>query len=167
MTKSQALEVLKGALLFEMRGKAFYEHHARETRNPGLKKVFETMSIEEDGHVTLLARQMKSLASSGQFEPAGWKTAQNSISEQILTDGIKQQVAAAGYEAAAISAAMAMEEKAVRYYSEQATAAADPLAKDIYQWLADWEKTHLNLLAKLDRELLESVWHDNQFWPLG
>jgi rubrerythrin len=74
------------------------------------------------------------------------------------------QIAAADFEAAAVSAAMAMEKRAIRLYSERADGAEDPAEKALYRWLADWEKTHLDSLARVDRALTERVWNDNQFW---
>ena len=69
MDKSKAMEILKSAILLEMKGKAFYEHNAREATSAPIRKVFETMSAEEDSHIDILSRQMKSLGKSGQFEP--------------------------------------------------------------------------------------------------
>ena len=33
-------------------------------------------------------------------------------------------------------------------------------------WLADWEKSHMTMLAELDKEIKEKIWYDNSFWPL-
>jgi rubrerythrin len=74
-------------------------------------------------------------------------------------------LSAADYEAAAISAAMSMEEKAIKLYSDRSAEAADPNEKALYQWLADWEKQHLHFLSAIDKELTEQIWHDNNFWP--
>lgn len=78
---------------------------------------------------------------------------------------MKSQIAAAGFEAAAISAAIDMESKAVELYSESAENATDPRVKDLFRWLAEWEKGHHKLLYDLDKELKERIWNDNQFWP--
>ena len=58
-----------------------------------------------------------------------------------------------------------MEERAVALYSERADAAEDPSERTLYQWLADWERSHLSFLAQLDKEVREAIWNDNQFWP--
>ena len=60
---------------------------------------------------------------------------------------------------------MAMEKSAIELYADRALTAADPDEKNLYNWLADWERTHLDFLAKLDREIREAVWYDNSFWP--
>ncbi len=60
----------------------------------------------------------------------------------------------------------ALEEQTVKFYSEHASSTDDYVAKELYHWLANWEKTHLTFLSELDRELSESVWYDNKFWPV-
>lgn len=167
MEKTQAMEALKGALLLEMKGKAFYEQTARQTNSAGLRRIFETMAVEESGHIEVLSKQMRSLGKSGIFEPVKSGSKAENFSDQVINEQIRREITASGYEAAAISAAMALEDRAVRFYQDRATATADVMEKEIYQWLADWEKSHLNLLTALDRQLMETIWYDNQFWPLG
>jgi rubrerythrin len=82
-----------------------------------------------------------------------------------LTAELKGQIAAAAFEAAAISAAIAMEEKAVAVYAGRQQAASDAEEKALYGWLAAWERDHLDFLVTLDREIKETVWNDNSFWP--
>ena len=47
----------------------------------------------------------------------------------------------------------------------QGSAVEDPNEAVLYRWLADWEQGHLSFLARLDKEIRESVWNDQQFWP--
>jgi len=166
MDKNKAMEILKGAILAEIKGRAFYEHTAGQTANEALRGVFATMAAEENGHVEILSKQLRSLARSGQFEAAALTAKPQDCAEGILTPQVLEQIAKAGFETAAITAAMALEEKAVAYYGQGARDAQDPLEKEIYTWLADWEKTHLTLLTDLDRQLQERIWFDNQFWPM-
>jgi rubrerythrin len=84
---------------------------------------------------------------------------------QVLSEEIKKQISAAGFEAAAISAAMDFETRAVQVYSDRAQAATDPNEKAMYQMLADWEKGHHYWLHKINEDLKEQVWYDNNFWP--
>jgi rubrerythrin len=91
--------------------------------------------------------------------------ANEAIVEKILHEGIKGKIAAASYEAAAIAAAIDMENKAIEVYSERAVEATDLNEKELYAWLADWEQTHLKMLNEMNKQLMESIWNDNQFWP--
>jgi rubrerythrin len=83
----------------------------------------------------------------------------------VLTRDLKNQVSAAGFESAAIAAAMAMEKNAIALYSQRAQEAKDPNEKSLYEWLSDWEQTHLALLVGIEREITEKIWNDNNFWP--
>ena len=87
------------------------------------------------------------------------------MQEPFDPDLLAEEKSAADYEAAAISAAIAMEKNAIQLYSDRASTAADPNEKALYKWLAAWERQHLNFLAEIDKELTEEVWYDNNFWP--
>jgi rubrerythrin len=87
------------------------------------------------------------------------------IANLVLTEEVKKKISVAGFEAAAIAAAIDMEKRAIEVYSQQGAGATDQAEKELYLWLADWEKTHLKILNDLDNDLKERVWFDNQFWP--
>jgi rubrerythrin len=78
---------------------------------------------------------------------------------------MKSKISSAGFEAAAISAAIDFEKRAVEVYSRQADISNDPNERDLYRWLAEWEGGHLKILSDMDNELKEKIWNDNQFWP--
>ncbi len=78
---------------------------------------------------------------------------------------MKEKISSAGFEAAAISAAIDFEKRAIDVYARQAEATADPNEKALYKWLSDWEKGHLKVLSDMDNQLKEKIWNDNQFWP--
>ena len=70
---------------------------------------------------------------------------------------ITKQISAASFEAAAISAAMDFESRAVKIYSERAESATDTNEKELYKMLADWETGHNVLLHKINDELKEEI----------
>lgn len=166
MGSVQTIDILKEAILLERRGQAFYGKVARQTENAAVKEFFQTMAREELRHVEILENQFASYVQNEQFTPLSQQDqASEPLSALVLSADVKQQISAAEFEAAAISAAVLMEEKAVALYSERARAAQDPVEETLYQWLADWEQGHLSFLAQLDQEIKETVWNDNQFWP--
>jgi len=83
----------------------------------------------------------------------------------ILTKEMKNKISAAGFEAAAISAAIDFDKRAIEVYGKRAEISTDPNEKALYLWLSDWEKGHLRILSEMDNELKERIWNDNQFWP--
>ena len=123
------------------------------------------MAEEEVKHVEILSEQYKAVKKNGVFStPDTSKT--GGVSEHVLTPQVKDRLSAAEFEAAAISAAMLMEERAIALYANRGEEATDPEEKKLYRWLADWEKEHLAFLAAIDQELKERIWNDNGFWPM-
>jgi rubrerythrin len=166
MSQDKALEILKQAILLERRGRSFYSETARTATNDAVRTFFENMASEEERHIGILSEQFKSYTSTGRFQPSDdAETEPESVAQTVLPAELRERISAAGVEAAAVSAAMAMEERAVRLYAARSDEAADPTEKALYQWLARWETQHLETLAGLDRAITEKVWNDNSFWP--
>jgi rubrerythrin len=166
MSEDKTVEILKNAILLEKRGHAFYAKVAEQASTEAVKQFFSLMAEEELAHVSILSEQFKNHRAGKKFTAvasaadAAFKTASS-----ILTQDLKRQISAADYEAAAIAAAMSMEKNAIQVYSRRAAEALDATEKSFYEWLAKWETEHLNFLSRLDREITEAIWHDNNFWP--
>jgi rubrerythrin len=166
MPHQTPIDILKEAILLERRGHAFYNKVAEQSDDPDLKAFFRTMAQEEVRHIEILEDQFAAYAQNRQFLPIPEEDRKASpVAPSVLTREVQEKMAAANFEAAAISAAMLMEEKAVALYSHRADATRDPAEEALYRWLADWERSHLSFLAQLDKELREAIWNDNQFWP--
>ncbi len=166
MDNINTLDILKMAILMEKRGLAFYTNVADQTSNPEISKIFKIMASEESIHIKFLSEQFLSFEQNKEFScPNLPNQAPDGIVNMILSEEIKNKISAAGFEAAAISAAIDMEKKAIEVYSAQADKDGDPNGKRLFSWLADWEKSHLKILNDLDNELKEKIWYDNQFWP--
>jgi rubrerythrin len=167
MDDDKTTDILKSAILMEKRGRAFYAKVAQQASADAVKRFFETMAAEEENHIRILAEQFKAYQDNKQFNAGQFDVhPEPGIASQVLSKEIKSEISAADYEAAAISAAMSMEESAIKLYSDRAAAATDPNEKALYNWLAKWEMQHLNFLADIDRELTEDIWFDQSFWPL-
>jgi len=146
------------ALLLERQGQAFYEQVAAQTRSPAVRELFRTLAEEARKHAELLvARGGRRAAEPGPVP--------DTLARLVLSRDIRRQLGAASYEAAAISAAIDMESKAVALYAERAGKSSDPQERSLYQWLADWERGHQRFLARIHEELLEEIWQDSRFWP--
>ena len=161
-----AVDILKEAILLERRGKAFYTTAARQTESEAARKIFEMMAAEEEEHINFLSKQFAHYDKNKSFMKVDdVADTDDATVMEILTEEIKKQVSAAGFEAAAISAAMDFETRAVQIYSDRAESATDIHEKEMYQMLADWEKGHHFWLHKINEDLKEQVWYDNNFWP--
>jgi rubrerythrin len=165
MPDRSQIDILKGALLLEHKGRALYMSAAETTKVQPVKELFETLVEEENKHIEFLSKQYGHLAGGGGFDLTDLPE-KSDASDHAFAGDIAGKVSGAGYEAAVISAALEFEKNAVKYYSEQASAAADEGEKGLYTWLAKWETSHLQMLAEIDRELRDRIWADNRFWPL-
>jgi len=166
MEENNVLEILKQAILLESRGKAFYKKIAEQAENSAVRDFFETMAAEEQKHMQLLSHQYTAYRQQQKFSPGHYDESDTSqVASKVLTQEITAKIAAAGFEAAAIAAAISMEERAVKLYSESAKTSVDPEAQALYQWLSSWEREHLNALLDIDKALTEKIWFDNKFWP--
>ncbi len=162
--ENKALDILKTAILLERKGKAFYTQAARNSESRSAKKIFEMMAEEEDEHIDFLTKQARNYVKNHTFihpEPHH----EDDHDTEILTEKIKEEINAASFEAAAISAAIDFENRAIEVYSKRAEEAEDPAEKEVYAMLAEWERGHHHLLHKLNEDLKESIWNDNNFWP--
>lgn len=162
---TKALDVLKTAILLERRGKAFYTQASRQSESKSAKKIFEMMAEEEEEHIAFLTKQFKNFTDHKEFVKIDEHPEEDDAAVEILTEKVKNEISAAGFEAAAISAAIDFENRAIEVYSQRAQEATDPKEKEMYQMLADWEKTHHHLLHQLNEDLKAQIWNDNSFWP--
>lgn len=165
MTKT-AENILKTAILLEQRGKAFYAMAAREASSEAVREFFAMMAEEENAHIAFLSTQFAEYEKSGLFAQNTFEhPAEADATALILSEKIQKEISAAGFEAAAISAAIDFENRAIEVYQQRAHSATDPNEKEMYRMLAAWELTHVHLLQKIDEELRHQIWNDNNFWP--
>lgn len=162
----RATDILKTAILLERRGKAFYTIVARQTESKSAQRIFEMMAEEEDAHIEFLSKQFSHFEKNHEFmKVEEHNEVDDTDAVMILSEKIKKEISAAGFEAAAISAAIDFENNAIAVYSQRAQEATDPNEKAMYHMLAEWEKGHHHLLHKLNEDLKEQIWNDNNFWP--
>ncbi len=160
------LDIVKSAILLEHKGKALYDSVVQTTEVAPVKELFSWLSEEEVKHIAFLEKQYKRLAKGEPLDASGFEPSHRETTDSVLSLEIVQSISGAGYEAAVISAALEFEKRAVEFYSQQEGKAEAPEQKDVFGWLAKWEITHLEMLARVDDELKEEIWHDNQFWPM-
>ncbi len=166
MRENKALTILKNAILLEKRGKAFYEKVGKAASNKPVKAFFQMMAQEEARHIDMLSEQFKAYQLHGKFDSTCFSgKSEDKIASEVFTPALSQKIDAASFEAAAISAAMSMEEAALGLYRDRALKSKDKTEKAVYRWLEKWEASHLEMLSRLDQELKEKIWNDAAFWP--
>jgi rubrerythrin len=162
----QLIDILKEGILLERRGRALYQQAAKLSTNTAVRDFFQMMADEEEHHARILERQFKAYSEQHQLADLDADTADQKTSVvHALIETLRANIAPAGFEGAAISAAMLIEERSVNLYSDRARLATDPREKALFRWLAEWEHDHLTFLVGLERDIREQVWNDRRFWP--
>ena len=150
----------------ERQGKALYETAKTHADNKEVKQFFQSLVEDEQEHMDILEKQFKAFMRDGKFMAGTFKNDASAVTApDILSDAVKKNINAAGFESTAITAAIGFEEKAVNLYAQRAQEATDPEEKKLYNWLSVWEKTHLKKLMDIQESLMARVWEDNSFWP--
>jgi len=166
MEKDKRVDIVKEAILLEHKGRALYESVAKTAAVEGVRELFDMLVREEETHIQILTRQYSNLVKGEDFDVSDLDKSDDTVTATVISDAVMKEIFGAGYEAAVISAALEFEKNAVKYYSENAERAESEDEKKLYRWLTKWEQTHMMMLAKLDNEIKEQIWYDNQFWPL-
>ena len=86
MSGSNTLEILKSALLLEIRGKAFYEKAAASAGKEDVKDFFNKMAEDEVSHVEILSEQYRAYKKTGKFTPRALDGSQEKVAAAVLTD---------------------------------------------------------------------------------
>jgi len=162
----KTLDIIKGALLLEHRGTALYKSAVEQAKDEAVKEMFQMMMDEELKHVEILSKQYLLVSKGKDIDAAGMEKIEEETADIILNDKLIKAISASGYEAAVISSALELEKRAVEFYSEKEAGATTDEERKLFNWLVKWEKEHMMMLAKLDDEIKENVWYDNNFWPL-
>ena len=162
----KTLDIIKGAILLEHRGRALYETAVKSTDIPEVKELFQMMMEEEAKHVQLLNKQYSLISKGKGFDSSGMENIQEETADSVLTKKVVKAISGSGFEAAVVSSALELEKRAVEYYSKCEKEANSDEEKKLFNWLVKWEKEHMMMLAQLDNEIKENVWYDNNFWPL-
>lgn len=166
MNENRILDILKNALLLEDRGRAFYKKAKEESKVEEVKKIFELMESEEGKHINFLKKQFESYLKENRFiQTKDFSIDFKPIEEKIF-DALKEKINITDYESMAIYIAITFEKEAVNFYDSKVYESHDENEKNIFTFLRDWEKTHVDFLSKIDEKLKEKIWFDNKFWPI-
>jgi rubrerythrin len=144
MTTGASLVALQQALEFEKNGKQYYAEAAEKTKDPQTKALFNMLVDEEQNHLNYLLNLYEYLKANDNW-PEKITISMDQDFEQIFAKArleIDTNVKASTDEMQAMKHAVDMENKGRAMYQNLASKAQDPLEKELYELLADWEKGH-------------------------
>ncbi len=160
-------EVLKKAYQIEVDGYTFYSMVADQADKPAVQELFDKLARDEVQHKAYLQSVM------GSFEDKGVEAFNihrrdpdlKAFTGTIYTEGFKAQALGADFEMGVLSIGMTLETRAIQYFTGAAKTAADNEVREFFQFLADWEKGHLEALQKLYGGVREDHWAEGGFSP--
>jgi len=160
-------EVLKKAYQIEVDGYTFYSMAADRAEKPAVQELFDKLARDEVQHKAYLQSVMGSYEDKGieAFNIHRRDPDLKAFTNTIYTDGFKEQARGADFEMGVLSIGMTLETRAIQYFTGAAKSASEDEVRDFYQFLADWEKGHLEALQKLYGGVREDHWADGGFSP--
>jgi rubrerythrin len=164
-TASAAVKALQQALKLEQDGQRFYRQAAAHTADPKGAAMFNSLVEDEVMHEQIIQRQIDSLAQGkGWTVPSGMGQVQADLDAPLFPKGkvdLEKAVRSDASELEALLFALKIENDSFTLYLKQAKAAQDAIARSMYEYLVDAERTHFNLLM-LNYESLTTMggWAD-------
>jgi len=160
-------EILKKAYQIEVDGYTFYSMAAEQATKEPVQELFDKLARDEVQHKAYLKSVM------GSYEEKGVEAFQihrrdpdlKAFTSTIFTESFKQRVQGADFELGALSIGMTLENNAIAHFSGAAARASDAEVRDFYEFLADWERQHLQALQALYNGVREDFWTDGGFSP--
>ena len=160
-------EILRMAYQVEVDGYTFYSMVADQAKQPAVQELFDKLARDETEHKAYLKNVMRNYEEKGtEAFSFGKRDPQlKQFASTILTSKFKEEAKGADFEMGALSIGMQLEANAIKVFSSAARNADDQEVKDFYQFLADWEKEHLDSLQNLHTAVRQDFWSDGGFAP--
>ena len=165
-TMKTVLEAVKTAIITELRGYEIYKAAAERTQDAAARQMFQSLAGDERVHKDFLEKNYRSLLKQGQWSvPATPENLTPLDHTDIITPDFIKRVKGGSFEMAVIATGVELERSAIEYYHRQAEECPDETAKKTFQFLAEWEKGHLEALGDLERQMRDQYFADVGFTP--
>jgi rubrerythrin len=161
------LEAVRTAIITELRGCEIYKAAAERATDPSAKQMFQSLADDEQTHKDFLEKNYRSLLQEGEWAiPATPENLTPLDHSDIVNTDFLKRVKGGAFEMAVIAAGVELERSAIEYYHSQARECPDDTARKTFQFLADWEKGHLESLREVERSMRDEYFADLGFSPL-
>lgn len=148
MPNKSSIAALEKALEFEKAGIDYYSKAAERTKHPNAKSMFLLLVDEEGKHIDYLQNLHKNLSAEGRW-PEKITIKLDRDFHLIFKEEapkIDRNVRISTDELEALDFAANMEKKGRAMYLDLAEKASNPLEKELFTILADWEKGHIEFI---------------------
>jgi len=146
----EALTALQRAIELERKGQEFYRQAAERTANPKGAETFRSLADDEVLHERILRRQLEALSEGkGWVLPEGVAEATPDLPASLFPEGdegLREVVRPDASDEDALLFALQIENEAFNLYRELGQATEDPNARQTYEYLAQAEQGHFDVL---------------------
>ncbi len=147
------------AIKLEINGRKFFDHAEDITTHEKGKKMFHFLAGEEVKHLERFGKMFTEILGGTDWKQYIREDVEEGEAPLItkLKENMKREGAKGEIEA--IRVGMELEENAVRFFTQAAADADDPVAKKIFQEISEEEKFHYDLLqAQYDSVTRSGFW---------
>lgn len=158
MNEKDRLNALEVALNNEMRERDFYLKHARRTKNPLGKKMFEQIADDELEHYERLKELHKKWSKEERWPETVPLKVKETVVKDILVDFVKkvdENAKGDPDDLEAIRTAIDFEAKGTKYYGELRDQLSNPKEKEFFDLLSRIENEHYLSLKDTEEYLTD------------
>ncbi|MCX8015110.1 MAG: ferritin family protein [candidate division WOR-3 bacterium] len=162
MPVSDPIKALETAINAEKTGLKTYIDFGYQTKDISGKNMFLRLAADEFEHMTILEKQRASLQEKECWLPVKIKKSDIEKLTPELKSKVKKIKGTEGLDQmSALRTALDLEDRAIKFYKEQAQLATDTIAKEMYLRLAEMEQAHYELIqAEIDYIEKTGFWFD-------
>jgi rubrerythrin len=166
-SRDEILDILRKAYQIEVDGYTFYSMTAEKAAKPAVRELFEKLARDEMEHQAYLKAVVKRYDREGS---AAFRVQQRApelrvFADKVFTDRFRSQAQGAAFEVGVLSVGMTLESNAIAHFTRAAEGADDREVRGFYEFLADWEREHLQALQNLYNAVRQDFWQDAGFAP--
>ncbi len=160
-------EILKKAYQIEVDGYTFYSMAADRASKPAVQELFDKLARDEVQHKAYLQSVINSYEEKGlaAFNINLRDPDLKAFTGTIFTEQFTQQAEGADFELGVLSIGMTLESNAIKYFAGAAENTSEREVREFYEFLADWERQHLEALQALYNGVRQDFWSDGGFAP--
>jgi rubrerythrin len=160
MNEKERLSALEVALNNEMREREFYLKHAKRTKNPLGKKMFQQIGDDELEHYERLKQLHQKWVKQEKWPETVPLKVKDTIVKDILLEFVKKVDKTAKGDSddlEAIRTALDFEAKGAKYYAEIRDSVMNPKEKEFFDLLSKMENEHYVSLKDTEEYFIDPV----------
>jgi len=165
--RESIIDIVRKAYQIEVDGYTFYSMTAERADKPAVRDLFAKLAADEVQHQAFLRSVLTRYDAEGVGAFAMQRRAPEAkeLSARIFSERFREQAHGAAFETAVLSIGMQLETRAIAHFSEAARTAPAAEVREFYEFLADWERQHLDALNNLFGLVKTDFWEQAPFSP--